>query len=264
VSVVGLVGWRGVFLRARLALTSVVVAAAASALMGASSTGAPLRAAAVHADTVPKAPEAPRVRAPALTIARLRYDGGGDWYADPSSIPNLLTAIRERTSISVAKTEATVRLTDDNLWDYPFIHATGHGNIHFSDAEIVRLREYLARGGFLHVSDNYGMDEFFRREMKRVFPDRPLVDVPLSHPIYHIVYDFPKGLPKIHEHDGLPARGFGIFIGNRLAVFYDYQCDLGNGWEDYEVYHDPPELHEAALRMGVNLFVYAMTSRPSP
>ena len=199
-----------------------------------------------------------------LTIARLQYDGGGDWYANPSSLPNLLTAIRERTSLDVDKVEARVRIMDDKLWDYPFLHVTGHGNIRFSDEEVVRLREYLTRGGFLHVSDNYGIDSSFRREIKRVFPDRELVDVPLSHPIYHIVYDFPKGLPKIHEHDGKPARGFGIFIGDRLAVFYDWQCDLGNGWEDYEVYHDPPALHEAALRMGVNLFVYAVTSRPVP
>jgi Domain of unknown function (DUF4159) len=201
---------------------------------------------------------------PRLTIARLQYDGGGDWYANPSSLPNLLAAIRERTSLDVDKVEARVRLTDDKLWDYPFLHVTGHGNIRLSDEEVVRLREYLLRGGFLHVSDNYGIDSSFRREIKRVFPDRELVDVPLSHPIYHIVYDFPKGLPKIHEHDGKPARGFGIFIGDRLAVFYDWQCDLGNGWEDYEVYHDPPALHEAALRMGVNLFVYAVTSRPVP
>jgi hypothetical protein len=201
---------------------------------------------------------------PALTIARLQYDGGGDWYANPSSLPNLLAAIRERTSLHVERTEARVKLTDDQLWDYPFLHVTGHGNIKLSDVEVSRLRQYLLRGGFLHVSDNYGIDESFRREIARVFPDRPLVDVPLSHPIYHIVYDFPKGLPKIHEHDGKPARGFGIFIGDRLAVFYDYECDLGNGWEDTEVYHDPPALHEAALRMGVNLFVYATTSRVTP
>ena len=199
-----------------------------------------------------------------LTIARLQYDGGGDWYANPSSLPNLLAAIHERTSLDVDKVEARVRIMDDKLWDYPFLHVTGHGNIRLSDEEVVRLREYLTRGGFLHVSDNYGIDSSFRREIKRVFPDRELVDVPLSHPIYHIVYDFPKGLPKIHEHDGKPARGFGIFIGDRLAVFYDWQCDLGNGWEDFEVYHDPPALHEAALRMGVNLFVYAVTSRPVP
>lgn len=199
-----------------------------------------------------------------LTIARLQYDGGGDWYANPSSLPNLLAAIRERTSLDVDKVEARVRLTDEKLWDYPFLHVTGHGNIRFSDEEVVRLRQYLTRGGFLHVSDNYGIDSSFRREIRRVFPDRELVDVPLSHPIYHIVYDFPKGIPKIHEHDGKPARGFGIFLGDRLAVFYDWQCDLGNGWEDTEVYHDPPALHEAALRMGVNLFVYAVTSRPVP
>ena len=201
---------------------------------------------------------------PILTIARLQYDGGGDWYANPSSIPNLLAAIRQRTSLAVDKTEARVTLMDERLWDYPFIHVTGHGNIKFSDAEVTRLREYLTRGGFLHVDDNYGLDESFRREIARVFPDRPLVDVPLTHPIYHIVYDFPKGLPKIHEHDGKPARGFGIFLGDRLAVFYSFSSDLGNGWEDPEVYHDPPELHEAALRMGINLFTYAVTSRPNP
>jgi hypothetical protein len=197
-----------------------------------------------------------------MTIARLQYDGGGDWYANPSSLPNLLEAIGARTSLQVERTEARVTLMDDRLWDYPFIHVTGHGNIRFSDAEVARLREYLQRGGFIHFSDNYGMDPSFRREIKRVFPDRPLVDVPLSHPIYHAVYDFPKGLPKIHEHDGKPAEGLGIFLGDRLAVFYDYECDLGDGWEDLDVHHDPPEKHEAALRMGVNLFVYAVTSRP--
>lgn len=197
-----------------------------------------------------------------MTIARLQYDGGGDWYANPSSLPNLLAAVAERTSLKVERTEGRVTLMDDNLWQYPFLHVTGHGNIHFSDEEIIRLREYLARGGFLHVDDNYGLDPSFRREIARVFPDRPLVDVPLSHPIYHIVYDFPKGVPKIHEHDGLPARGYGIFLGNRLAVYYTFSSDLGNGWEDVGTYNDPPALHETALRMGVNLFVYAVTSRP--
>jgi hypothetical protein len=201
-------------------------------------------------------------RAPRLTVARLQYDGGGDWYANPSSLPNLLAAIRERTSFPVERTEARVTIMDDRLWDYPFLHMTGHGNVALSDAEVARLREYLLRGGFLHADDNYGLDESFRREMKRVFPDRELVDVPLSHPIYHAVYDMPRGLPKIHEHDGKPARGFGIFIGDRLAVFYSYSSDLGNGWEDPETYHDGPALHEAALRMGINLFVYAVTSRP--
>ena len=203
-------------------------------------------------------------QAPRLTIARLQYDGGGDWYANPSSLPNLLAAIHDRTSLPVEATEARVTLMDDRLWDYPFIHMTGHGNVKFSDEEVKRLREYLERGGFLHADDNYGLDESFRREIKRVFPDRELVDVPLSHPIYHVVYDFPKGIPKIHEHDGKPARGFGIFLGDRLAVYYSYSSDLGNGWEDTVTYHDPPALHEAALRMGVNLFVYAVTSRPVP
>jgi hypothetical protein len=201
-------------------------------------------------------------QAPRLTVARLQYDGGGDWYANPSSLPNLLAAIRERTSFPVERTEARVTIMDERLWDYPFLHMTGHGNIVLTDAEVARLREYLLRGGFLHADDNYGLDESFRREMKRVFPDRELVDVPLSHPVYHAVYDMPRGLPKIHEHDGKPARGFGIFIGDRLAVYYSYSSDLGNGWEDPETYHDSPALHESALRMGINLFVYAVTSRP--
>ena len=211
-----------------------------------------------------ESPRATRYEAPRLAIARLQYDGGGDWYANPSSIPNLLAAIAERTTLAVDRNEARVTLMDDRVWDYPFLHVTGHGNIHFSDEEVERLREYLKRGGFLHVDDNYGLDESFRREIARVFPDRPLVDVPLSHPIYHLVYDFPKGLPKIHEHDGKPARGYGIFLGDRLAVYYSYSSDLGNGWEDVGTYNDPPALHEAALRMGVNLFVYAVTSRPTP
>jgi hypothetical protein len=221
-----------------------------------------LRGAALFAALV--VPASAARQAPRLTIARLQYDGGGDWYANPSSLPNLLTAIRERTSLPVEATEARVTLMDDRLWDYPFLHMTGHGNVKFSDEEVTRLREYLERGGFLHADDNYGLDESFRREIKRVFPDRELVDVPLSHPIYHLVYDFPKGIPKIHEHDGKPARGFGIFLGDRLAVYYSYSSDLGNGWEDTATYHDPPALHEAALRMGVNLFVYAVTSRPVP
>ena len=252
--------WCAVLLSARSALARLALRNEATSDAARRASVAASTPVATSTDMSRAAPSTP----PALTIARLQYDGGGDWYANPSSLPNLLAAIRERTSLKVDKTEARVRLTDDKLWDYPFLHVTGHGNVKFSDEEVVRLREYLERGGFLHVSDNYGIDESFRREIKRVFPDRPLIDVPLTHPVYHIIYDFPKGLPKIHEHDGKPARGFGIFIGDRLAVFYDWQCDLGNGWEDTEVYHDPPELHEAALRMGVNLFVYAITSRPIP
>jgi hypothetical protein len=197
-----------------------------------------------------------------LTIGRLHYDGGGDWYANPSSLPNLLAAIRERTALPVAARERVVTLDGPDLWETPYLYATGHGNMRFTDAQVRTLRRYLEAGGFLHADDNYGMDESFRREIARVFPDRPLVEVPLDHPIYHVVYQFPRGIPKIHEHDGLPAQGFGVFIGDRLAVYYSYQSDLGDGWEDPDVHRDPPAVREQALRMGVNLFVYATTAVP--
>jgi hypothetical protein len=194
-----------------------------------------------------------------LTIGRLQYDGGGDWYGNPSSLPNLLQAIREGTTFDVESRERVVTLHSQDLWEYPFIYMTGHGNVRFTDEEVITLRRYLENGGFLHADDNYGMDTSFRREIARVFPDKPLVDVPLDHPVYHIIYDFPRGIPKIHEHDGKPAQGLGIFINGRLAVYYSYQSDLGDGWEDFEVHKDPPEKHQAALRMGVNLFAYAVT-----
>jgi len=193
-----------------------------------------------------------------LTIGRLHYDGGGDWYANPSSLPNLLQAIGSRTALPVTARERVVTLSDDDLWQVPYIYMTGHGNVHWSDADLATLRRYLQQGGFLHADDNYGMDLSIRRELARLFPDQPLVEVPLDHPIYHLVYDFPRGVPKIHEHDGKPAQGFGIFLDGRLAVYYSYQSDLGDGWEDFEVHRDPPEKHEAALRMGVNLFMYAV------
>ncbi|HXG43181.1 MAG TPA: DUF4159 domain-containing protein [Gemmatimonadales bacterium] len=193
-----------------------------------------------------------------MTIGRLHYDGGGDWYANPSSLPNLLQAIATRTTLRVAAREKIVRLADDELWSVPYLYMTGHGNVRFSEADLAALRRYLLNGGFLHADDNYGMDESIRRELARLFPDRPLVEVPLDHPIYHLVYDFPRGIPKIHEHDGKPAQGFGIFLDGRLAVYYSYQSDLGDGWEDPEVHKDPPEKREAALRMGVNLFAYAV------
>ena len=196
--------------------------------------------------------------APVMTIGRLHYDGGGDWYANPSSLPNLLTAIRTRTGLKVTAVEKVVTLSDDELWNVPYIYMTGHGNVHWSDRDLLTLRRYLQQGGFLHADDNYGMDASIRRELQRLFPDHPMVEVPLDHPIYHLVYDFPKGIPKIHVHDGKPAQGFGIFLDGRLAVYYSYQSDLGDGWEDFEVHHDPPEKHEAALRMGVNLFAYAV------
>lgn len=196
---------------------------------------------------------------PVLTIAQLQYDGGGDWYANPSGLPNLLQAIRERTGLPITDTRRqTVRLTSPKLRDFPYLYLTGHGNIRFSEEEVRALREYLLAGGFLHADDNYGLDESFRREIKRVFPDKELVEIPADHPIYHTFYDFPNGLPKIHLHDGKPAQGFGIFHEGRLVVFYSYESDLGNGWENPDVHGDPPEAREAALRMGVNLFLYAL------
>ncbi len=195
---------------------------------------------------------------PLQTIGRLHYDGGGDWYANPSSLPNLLAAVRERTGIPVEREERTVMLSSDEIWSVPYLYMTGHGNVRFSDADLAVLRTWLLQGGFLHADDNYGMDNSIRRELARLFPDRPLVEVPLDHPIYHLEYDFPRGIPKVHEHDGKPAQGFGIFIDGRLAVFYSYETDLGDGWEDPTVHNDPPEKREAALRMGVNLYAYAV------
>jgi len=205
-------------------------------------------------------PAAPARAPEPLAIGRLQYDGGGDWYANPSSLPNLLAAVREYTTLAVADREVTVTLESPQLWDVPYLYMTGHGNVRFSDREVVLLRRYLENGGFLHADDNYGMDQSFRREMARVFPDRALVDVPLDHPVYHIVHALPEGIPKIHEHDGKPAQGLGIFLGERLAVYYSYESDLGDGWEDPQVHGDPPEVRAAALRMGVNLYAYAVAS----
>jgi len=224
-----------------------------------------LRAALLLAVTVPMAPQGQAARdrgaaADALTIGRLQYNGGGDWYANPSSLPNLLAAIRAATALPVAEREVTVTLDSPALWDVPYLYMTGHGNVRFTEREVQLLRRYLESGGFLHADDNYGMDESFRRELARVFPDRPLVDVPLDHPVYHLVHGFPEGLPKVHEHDGEPAQGLGLFLGDRLAVFYSYQSDLGDGWEDPEVHGDPPAVREAALGMGVNLFAYALAA----
>jgi hypothetical protein len=195
-----------------------------------------------------------------LTIGRLQYEGGGDWYGNPSSLPNLLRAIREGTTLEVEPREHVVNLDGTDLWEYPYIYMTGHGNVRLTDEQVITLRHYLENGGFLHADDNYGMDTSFRREMARVFPDKPLVDVPLDHPVYHLVYDFPRGIPKIHEHDGKPAQGLGIFVNGRLVVYYSYQSDLGDGWEDPEVHKDPPDKRQAALHMGVNLFTYAVTA----
>lgn len=193
------------------------------------------------------------------TIARLRYEGGGDWYANPSSLPNLLRAIRERTGIGVADREATVSLLDPALPDYPMVYMTGHGTVRFSPRERQALRQYLLEGGFLHADDNYGLDESFRREMQAVFPERALAPIPPEHPIFHQLYSFDDGLPKIHEHDGAAPSAWGLFDDGRLMVFYSFESDLGDGWEDPDVHGDAPELREAALRMGVNLFVYALS-----
>uniref|UniRef100_A0A7V0Z446 DUF4159 domain-containing protein n=1 Tax=candidate division WOR-3 bacterium TaxID=2052148 RepID=A0A7V0Z446_UNCW3 len=196
-----------------------------------------------------------------FTIARLKYGGGGDWYCDPSSLPNLLKAINERTHIRGAPKEVVVELTNPELYKYPYLYMTGHGTVKFTDEEVKILRNYLINGGFLHADDCYGMDSSFRREMKKVFPESPLIELPFDHPIYHSFYDFPDGLPKIHEHDGKPAQGFGIFYQNRLVVFYSYETDLGDGWEDPDVHNDPLERREQALKMGINIVVYVLTQR---
>ena len=193
-----------------------------------------------------------------LTITRLRYDGGGDWYGNPSSLPNLLAAIRDRTNVPVTLREQTIGLLDPGLADHPYLYMTGHGNVAWSPAERQALREYLLAGGFLHADDNYGMDESFRREIRQVFPDKEMVELPADHPVYHTFYDFPRGLPKIHEHNGKLPQGFAIFHDGRMIVFYSYESDLGDGWEDPDVHKDPAEIREQALRMWVNLFLYAL------
>jgi hypothetical protein len=195
-----------------------------------------------------------------FTIAQVKYRGGGDWYANPTALPNLLSALRSRTEIEVGARAATVSLDEDGLFLYPMLHMTGHGKISFSDDEAANLREYLERGGFLWADDNYGMDRSFREEMRKVFPDDPFVELPFDHAIYHSFYSFADGLPKIHEHDGGPPHGFGIFHDGRLVVFYSFNTDIGDGLEDAEVHDDPPEKHEAALRMGVNIAVYVLSN----
>ncbi len=194
-----------------------------------------------------------------FTIARVHYGGGGDWYGDPSSLPNLLNFIELNTTIKVNHLEPRIQLTDEELYNHPYLYLTGHGNIRFVEEEIINLREFLLRGGFLHADDNYGMDVSFRREMKRVFPNREWVDLPHDHPLYHVYYEFPNGLPKVHEHDGNQPRGLALFDGERIMVFYSYESDLGDGWEDAEVHQDPEEIRLAALKMGTNIVIYALT-----
>ena len=193
-----------------------------------------------------------------LRIARLEYGGGGDWYANPSSLPNLLAAVRERTGITTARRDVSVTPMDPSLPDYPYLYMTGHGEVRFTAQERARLREYLTSGGFLHADDNYGLDESFRREVAQIFPELELTEIPADHPVFRVFYQFPDGLPKIHEHDGAPPQAFGIFHEGRLVVFYSYESDLGDGWEDPEVHDDPMEVREQALRMGVNLVLYVL------
>jgi hypothetical protein len=195
-----------------------------------------------------------------FVIARVKYTGGGDWYANRTAIPNWLKELRKRTDIETEDDQVIIQLTDKDLYQYPFIFMTGHGNIRFTDKEVEALRFYLTHGGFLYADDTYGMDVSFRREMKRVFPDQPLQGVPNAHPIYHAFYDFPKGLPKIHLHNGDPAQGFAIFHEGRMVVFYTYSCDIGDGLEDPTVHpEDTPAVREQAARMAVNIAVYVLT-----
>jgi hypothetical protein len=196
-----------------------------------------------------------------VSLARLRYGGGGDWYSNPSSIPNLMRAIATRTTVPVSSfTERKVGILDERLFDYPFLYMNGHGVVRFTPAEVERLRTYLLTGGFLFADDNYGMDKSFRAEIRKVFPDKPLIHVPYDHPIYHSFYDLPKGPPKVHEHDGLPAQGLGIVHEGRLVVFYTYQSDIGDGIEDAHVHHDPSGVREQAMKMAINVVIYALTS----
>ncbi len=192
-------------------------------------------------------------------IARLRYGGGGDWYSNPSSLPNLMRFLEQETGLKTAAEEKVVSLTDPDLWDYPYVYLTGHGSIRFTQSEANRLREYLQRGGFLHADDNFGLDEFFRPEIRKVFPDAELVELPFDHEIYRMYYKFPEGLPKIHEHHGGPPHGYGIFLDGRLVLFYSFNTDLGDGWEDPEVHNDPEDKRRQALQMGVNIILYALT-----
>ena len=199
------------------------------------------------------------LNAQTFSIARLHYGGGGDWYSNPSSLPNLLRYLESNTAISVIPTEVRIKLTDENANQFPFIYMTGHGNIRFTDEEIISLRTILMNNGFLHADDNYGMDISFRREMKRVFPNKEFVELPNDHPIFNSFYSFPNGLPKIHEHDNKPPQALALFENKKMIVLYTYESDLGDGWEDQSVHQDPLIVRESALKMGVNIIFYSLT-----
>jgi len=191
-----------------------------------------------------------------VKIGLLKYNGGGDWYANPTSLPNLIAFANTNLHTNILPEPGTVEVGSLELFNYPLIHMTGHGNVVFSENEVEMLRTYLMGGGFLHIDDNYGLDPYIRREMKKVFPEQEFVELPYDHPIYHQHYQFDKGVPKIHEHDGKPAQGFGLFHNNKLVFFYTYECDLGDGWESYTVHRDPESVRLLALQMGSNIISY--------
>lgn len=192
-----------------------------------------------------------------VKLARLKYQGGGDWYSSRSALENLATYCNSRMGTAIDPEEGLVEAQSSEIFNYPFVFMTGHGNVVFNEEEASNIRKYLESGGFLHICDNYGMDKFVRAQMKKVFPELEFTLVPFSHAIYQKPYPFSQGLPKVHEHDGKAPQGFGLFYKGRLVCFYDYETDLGNGWEDAETYNDPPAIRERALQMGANLISYA-------
>ncbi|MBX7202422.1 MAG: DUF4159 domain-containing protein [Bacteroidia bacterium] len=192
------------------------------------------------------------------SIGLLKYNGGGDWYANPTSLPNLIKFCNKNLGMTLSAQPVVVDAGSLEIFQLPFVHMTGHGNVIFSGTELENLRSYLIGGGFLHIDDNYGMDPFIRPQLKRLFPELELVELPPSHPLFHQKYDFPGGLPKIHEHDGKPAQAFGLFYSGRMVVLYTYECDLGDGWEDPAVHKDSEATRLKALRMGANLLQYVL------
>lgn len=192
-------------------------------------------------------------------VAVLKYNGGGDWYANPTSLTNLIHFAKRNLNMNINPTYDIVDVGSDDIFQYPFVHMTGHGNVVFSVDEAENLRNYLIAGGFLHIDDNYGMDGYIRPEMKKVFPELDFVELPFSHPIYHQEFSFENGLPKIHEHDNQPSRGYGIIFEGRLVCFYSYESDLGDGWEDQEVHNDSDYIRLLALQMGANILEYVFT-----
>lgn len=193
-------------------------------------------------------------------VAILKYNGGGDWYANPSAVPNLVKFTNQNTSSNISENIQTVMANSEDIFRFPILFMTGHGNVVFSDDEIQNLTSYLKGGGFLHISDNYGLDKFIRRELKRLFPNLALQEIPSNHPIYNQKFKFQNGIPKIHEHDKKAPKGFGIFYQGRLVLFYDYETDLSDGWEDESIHNNPKDVREKALKMGSNIIQYAFTN----